>query len=74
MEQSTTKLRQGVRNFAHRYGIPPFWRWWVTELATFVPATLRTAVTQRRIRPVLAFDAGTAVLWRARSSCAKWRG
>lgn len=41
-----------------------FWSWWTGELATFVPRTARAAVKRRRLRPVLAFEADHAALWR----------
>jgi general secretion pathway protein L len=68
MEQATFNLWHGLRDLAHRYGLPPFWRWWVTELGSFVPSALKRAVGRRRARPVLAFDAGIAVLWAPRTS------
>jgi general secretion pathway protein L len=53
-----------VREFARRYGLYGFWQWWTQELAALVPATPRAAVQRRRMRPVIAFDGGTATLWR----------
>jgi general secretion pathway protein L len=66
MEQ-TLKLRQGMRAAAQRLGLPSFWRWWVGELAALVPARARGALHRRRVRPVLAFASGAAVLWVPRS-------
>ncbi len=41
-----------------------FWSWWTGELATFVPRSARAAAKRRRLRPVLAFEADHAALWR----------
>ena len=68
MEPATFNLWHSLRDLAHRYGLPPLWRWWVTELGSFVPSTLKRAVGRRRARPVLAFEAGSAVLWAPRTS------
>ncbi len=53
-----------LRGLSRRTGLAAFWAWWSAELATFVPQTARAAVKRRRLRPVLAFDADHAVLWR----------
>jgi general secretion pathway protein L len=68
MEPATFNLWHSLRDLAHRYGLPPLWRWWVTELGSFVPSTLKRAVGRRRARPVLAFEAGSVVLWAPRTS------
>jgi general secretion pathway protein L len=52
-----------MRAVAHRFALPAFWSWWTGELARAAPAVSRTAVQRRRVRPVLAFAAGEAVLW-----------
>ncbi len=62
MEQ-TARLRQGMRDAAHRFGLPAFLRWWAGELAPLVPARTRGALQRRRVRPVLAFGVDSAVLW-----------
>ncbi len=53
-----------LRSLSRRTGLAAFWEWWSAELATFVPRTARAAVKRRRLRPVLAFDADHAALWR----------
>ncbi len=53
-----------LRGLSRRTGLAAFWEWWSAELATFVPRTARAAVKRRRLRPVLAFDADHAALWR----------
>ncbi len=63
---AATDFRQRMRDLAHRFGLPAFWRWWVDELAPLVPAAPRSAVQRRRLRPVLAFAADAAVLWEPR--------
>ncbi|MBK7079778.1 MAG: hypothetical protein IPH55_03205 [Betaproteobacteria bacterium] len=63
MEQATANLRQGVRDTAHRFGLPALWRWWLAELAGSTPAGPRAAVQRRRMRPILAFSAEAAVVW-----------
>ncbi len=68
MEPATFNLWHSLRDLAHRYGLPPLWRWWVAELGSFVPSALRRAVGRRRARPVLAFEAGSVVLWAPRTS------
>ena len=52
------------RDLARRLGLSGFGRWWAQELATLMPRRLRAALEHRRARPVLAFDAQHAVLWR----------
>lgn len=68
MEQATANLRQGMRDTAHRFGLPALWRWWVAELARMVPAAPRTAVQRRRLRPILSFASDEAVLWVPRAN------
>jgi len=62
MEQATANLRQGVRDTAHRFGLPALWRWWLSELAGSTPAGPRAAVQRRRMRPILAFTTEAAVV------------
>ncbi|MEP7183110.1 MAG: PilN domain-containing protein [Betaproteobacteria bacterium] len=62
----SVRFRQGLRDVAQRLGLPPFWRWWMDELAPLVPAGARGAVQRRRVRPVLAFGGEVAVLWMPR--------
>jgi len=66
MELAIPNLRQALRNKASALGLPAFWRWWLGELAPLVPAVPRTAFERRRLRPVLAFEDGVAVLWKPR--------
>ena len=54
----------GLRGLSRRSGLAGFWAWWSAELATFVPRSARAAVKRRRLRPVLAFEADHAALWR----------
>ncbi|CAG0965791.1 hypothetical protein BURK1_00959 [Burkholderiales bacterium] len=49
---------------AQRSGATGFLRWWADELAKFVPPGARNAVVRRRLRPVVAFDAARATVWR----------
>ena len=63
MDTASFSLRQGLRDSAHQLGLTTFWRWWVGELASMVPAAPRVAMQLRRLRPVLAFDATAATLW-----------
>jgi len=53
-----------ARDLARTLGVAGFWRWWMGELATLVPAAPRAAWRRRRMRPVLAFDPPRATLWR----------
>ena len=53
-----------LRGLSRRAGFTGFWQWWSSELATFVPRSARAAVKRRRLRPVLAFEADHAALWR----------
>jgi general secretion pathway protein L len=66
METASFSLRQGLRDSAHQLGLASFWRWWIGQLASLTPASVRAAVQRRRLRPVLACDASTAVLWEPR--------
>jgi general secretion pathway protein L len=58
-------MRQRVRDFAYRIGLPRFWRWWMAELAPLVPATSRSAIRRRLTRPMVQFGDGQAVILRA---------
>jgi len=60
-----------VRNLAHRFELPAFWSWWTGELARALPGASRTAVQRRRMRPILAFAPGAAVLWVPRVASGK---
>jgi len=53
-----------AKSLVRRLRLAPFWRWWKRELAAAMPEKLRNALERRRARPVLAFDAGAATLWR----------
>jgi len=66
MEFAIANLRQALRNNAASLGLPAFWRWWMAELAALAPNAPRTALKRRRLRPVLAFEEGVAVLWQPR--------
>ena len=57
-----------MRDYAHRLGLPAFWRWWMGQLAPLVPAAPRAALKRRMLRPVLAFAQDVAVLWVPRTS------
>ena len=63
MANLTADLRQRLREYAHRAGLPAFWRWWTAQLAPLVPAVPRVALKRRMLRPVLAFAQDAAVLW-----------
>ena len=52
-----------MRAAAHRYGLTAFWRWWVDQLAPLAPPALATALARRRLRPVLAFETDSIVVW-----------
>jgi len=55
------------RELARRLGVEGFWRWWLSMLASLVPAGPRTALERRRMRPVVAFDGDTASMWLPRT-------
>ena len=63
MANFTADLWQRMRDYAHRLGLPAFWRWWTGQLAPLVPPTPRAALKRRLLRPVLAFAQDVAVLW-----------
>jgi general secretion pathway protein L len=63
MELALADLRKALRNHAATLGLPGLWRWWLAELAPLVPALPRTALQRWRLRPVVAFEDGVAVLW-----------
>ena len=52
------------RSFARRAGLNGFFAWWARELRAAMPAAVRASLARRRARPVLAFDATVATLWR----------
>ena len=60
-----------MRNLAHRFELPAFWSWWTGELARALPGASRAAVQRRRMRPILAFAPGAAVLWVPRVASGK---
>ena len=66
MEYALNNFRQALREGAAQLGLPAFWRWWMGELAPLVPAAPRAALQRRRLRPILAFGDGVAVLWEPR--------
>jgi general secretion pathway protein L len=68
MERANPGLRQTLRNAAQRSGLRAFWQWWIGELAPMVPAGPRNALRRRRLRPILALDADTAVMWVPRTA------
>ena len=53
-----------ARDLARTLGVSGFWGWWISQLASLVPAGPRAAWQRRRMRPVLAFDGARATLWR----------
>ncbi len=63
MNETFANFTHRLRDLAHRYGLPAFWRWWMAELAPLVPAKPRVAIKRRRLRPVLAFGRDEVVLW-----------
>ena len=65
MDLGRNNFQQGLRDAAHRAGLPRFWRWWMAELAPLVPAASRGAIRRRLTRPVIEFRAGQAVFLRA---------
>jgi general secretion pathway protein L len=66
MEHALNNFRQALREIAAKLGLPAFWRWWMGELAPLVPMAPRAALQRRRLRPILAFGDGVAVLWEPR--------
>ena len=52
------------RSLARRLQLNGFFAWWARELRAAMPASLRASLARRRARPVLAFDASAATLWR----------
>ena len=68
MAKVSAEFRQRMRDFAHRVGLPAFWRWWMGQLVPLVPAAPRAAFKRRMLRPVLAFAQDAAVLWVPRTS------
>ena len=63
-ESTSFKAAAYSRNLARRLGLSGFAHWWTSELAAAMPVRLRTALVQRRARPVLAVDGTSATLWR----------
>src|SRR5206468_7389025 len=63
MEPASLDLRQRWRAFSRRLGLTTFWQWWAGELVPLIPHRLRNAVARMRMRPILAFEADTAVLF-----------
>lgn len=53
-----------ARDLARQLGVTGFWRWFGAQLASVVPAGPRAAWQRRRMRPVLAFVAHRATVWR----------
>jgi general secretion pathway protein L len=66
MEHLLSKVRLALREAAARLGLPAFWHWWSGELAALAPTAPRTALQRRRLRPMVAFENGVAVLWEPR--------
>jgi len=52
------------RSLARRLRLAGFGDWWRRELAAAMPQWLRNGFERSRARPVLAFDANVATLWR----------
>jgi len=63
MEPASLDLRQRWRALSRRLGLITFWRWWAGELVPLIPHRLRHAMARMRMRPVLAFEPDTAVLF-----------
>jgi len=63
MEPASLDLRQRWRALSRRLGLTTFWRWWAGELVPLIPHRLRHAMARMRMRPVLAFEPDTAVLF-----------
>jgi general secretion pathway protein L len=53
-----------MRELARRSGLAGFWAWWMHELDALMPPAARSAITRRRMRPVLSFAGDQATLWR----------
>ena len=64
--EQALNLRQRLRNAAQRSGLAAFWQWWKGELAALMPVRARTALRRRRLRPIVAFESDTAVVWAPR--------
>jgi len=62
-----------ARDLARRLGLTGFGHWWARELAAMMPSRLRSAIEQRRARPLLAFDGALATLWRPLQSAGQVR-
>jgi len=62
--ESLNSWQQRLRNAAHQAGLPRFWRWWTSELATLIPAAWRGAIQRRLARPIVELGDGEAVFWR----------
>ncbi|HEX6137164.1 MAG TPA: PilN domain-containing protein [Casimicrobiaceae bacterium] len=67
-ESTSFKASAYSRGLARRLGLTGFGRWWMRELASAMPAPLRSALARRRARPVLTFDGNVAALWRPANS------
>lgn len=63
-DSTSLKAAAYSRSLARRLGLTGFGHWWMSELAVAMPVRLRTALAQRRARPVLAVDGASATLWR----------
>ena len=63
MEPASLDLRQRWRALSRRLGLTTFWRWWAGELVPLIPHRLRHAMARMRMRPVLAFEPDTVVLF-----------
>ncbi|MFO1322726.1 MAG: PilN domain-containing protein [Burkholderiales bacterium] len=63
-ELTLPPLRARMREMTRRLGLPAFWAWWMRELDAVVPRAPRNALARRKMRPVLAFGADEATLWR----------
>jgi general secretion pathway protein L len=66
MGQATHTLRQRLREWAAKIGLPALWSWWISELAPLMPSAPKTALRRRRARPMLVFENGSALLWEPR--------
>jgi general secretion pathway protein L len=61
---SMSQAAASIAGYARALGVTGFLRWWAAELGALAPLGARNAVARRRLRPVIAFDADTATLWR----------
>jgi general secretion pathway protein L len=66
MERANPEFGRWLKGLAQRSGLRAFWRWWLSELATLMPAGMRTALRRRRLHPIVAVERDGSVLWAPR--------